>query len=76
MIKEWDCTLLKALLAVLFSSAVLPGLILVAVAKAVRERLNEGRKNVIADPEYTVYKERVSFAERSLESLRAAHRRP
>ena len=62
--------LLKAFLAVLFSSAVLPGLILVAVTKAVRERLDEDKKNVIADPDYTVYRERVAFNERSLDSLR------
>ena len=62
--------LFKAFLAVLFSSAVLPGLILVAVTKAVRERLNEDREKVIADPDYTIYKERVAFTERTIDNMR------
>ena len=63
--------LLKALFAVLFSSAVLPGLILVAVGRAVKERQDEDRQNLISDPDYASYKDRVAFTERSLDHIRA-----
>ena len=69
--KRFGLYLLKAFFAVLFSSAVLPGLILVAVGKAVRDRLDEDRQNLISDPDYAAYKDRVAFTERSIDNIRA-----
>ena len=62
--------LLRALFAVLFSSAVLPARILKEVATTVKKQLDEDKEEFIPDPDYAAWRDNLKRQEDQIERIR------